>query len=66
MTEELKPCPLCGNKQVYFSDTMPYHQIIYPAIFCDSVDCNLIAEFDTDVITKKQAAKRWNRRPTND
>lgn len=62
MTEGLKPCPLCGNKDVFFSA----NELDLPVIVCDSINCCLIADFDTKVTTQKQAAKRWNRRTTND
>lgn len=55
---ELKPCPLCGNQHVFFSA----NELNLPVIVCDSVDCGLIADFDTGVTTQKEAAKRWNRR----
>jgi RNA polymerase subunit RPABC4/transcription elongation factor Spt4 len=58
MGEELKLCPLCGNKEVFFSA----NGLGLPVVVCDSVECSLIADFDADVTTQKQAAKRWNRR----
>ena len=62
MQKKIKPCPLCGNKNIYIGQEDNWNPP-YPVMVCDSADCNLIADFDSDVSSEKKLIKRWNRRP---
>lgn len=59
MSEELKPCPFCGNKVVY---KRQFSESLFGAIWNWNVKCfNCIAEGPI-CDTEQEAISAWNRR----
>lgn len=59
MSEELKPCPFCGNEQIAIHHGSLYKQRIVPSYWCSCMDCNA----STSVfMCKQEAIEAWNRR----
>jgi Lar family restriction alleviation protein len=54
MTDELKPCPLCGGEAVYES-SQPKHGIVHSA-YCE--ECGI----EIARLNKQGAIEAWNRR----
>ena len=57
MTEELKPCPFCGNPDVYFVHKDAFFG---REIYCG--ECDMTFDLDAHDATKQDVAKAWNRR----
>ena len=58
MSSGLKPCPFCGNKDVYFYD--PFEEDNWE-VCCDN--CTAQVMFDNgENRTKEEAASLWNKR----
>ena len=60
MTEELKPCPFCGNDDVTVR-WFPYNSAYY-------VQCNQLRCYSKgpDRLNKQEAVEAWNRRVTDE
>jgi Lar family restriction alleviation protein len=54
MTDELKPCPLCGGEAVYES-TQHKHGIVH-SVYCE--ECGI----EIARLNKQGAIEAWNRR----
>ena len=76
MTEQLKPCPFCGGKDLkfYFSKGRgDLHEYAFTGICCQNKDCGVVVQLhllDADEWTEKSAyefcSEIWNRRADNE
>lgn len=63
MSNDLKPCPFCGNKaEIYVDDDFGF-----ALVSCDKCDVSLCNEdSDIPIVNAMRAIKKWNRRATNE
>ena len=68
ITDELKPCPFCGNTKILTAGTEneKTKNIVYKA-WCNNMDCNVtihvcIGKVDKINESRAQAVKQWNTR----
>ena len=69
ITEELKPCPFCGNESLVFRFWVGHgeaHEYAYGSIACGSCKAVTVWTFDRDDISRNDAQRfcsdAWNRR----
>jgi Lar family restriction alleviation protein len=56
MTEELKPCPFCGEKAVLEDTVTGIKTVLY---YVSCLNCPATMEFSS---SKEESAKAWNQR----
>ena len=59
MSNDLKPCPFCGNKAEIYADD----DFGFALVSCDKCDVSLCNE-DSDIpkVNELRVIKKWNRR----
>lgn len=66
--EKLKPCPFCGSKDIYFTETAGRIDIT-TTIFCNTCKTSVILEENEEEgfseKTTAKATEAWNRRVDN-
>ncbi len=64
MSEELKPCPFCGEQAALHSDWKHNPDHRYYWVICVNDDCAVECFTDSDCYIKESAIKTWNIRHT--
>ena len=57
--KELKPCPFCGNKDIYFLKPTPFGS---PAVWIATFSCNCGMTLNVHTKNESEAIDAWNRR----
>jgi len=56
---ELKPCPFCGSKKIYFTKPTPYGS---PGRWIASFCCQCGVELNVHTKNEQEAIDAWNKR----
>ena len=59
--KELKPCPFCGERSVYFDKAYSYFRDT--VIYCEN--CDIVFSLDDVSAKEEQVIEAWNRRADN-
>ncbi|MBQ4493321.1 MAG: Lar family restriction alleviation protein [Elusimicrobiaceae bacterium] len=59
MSSKLKPCPKCGNRDIYFLRPTPFGT---PAVWIATISCSCGITFNIHTKDKQEAISAWNKR----